>query len=141
MVKNFIIDISESEDIFSKNIRVQFAAPYAGFDGRDYYQLLWDADGSNLGMLVIEENGNFLSLDVNKILSANDLARIYTQITDRENAPKARAEDFPFSINEFENSKLKPFSIITTGGRKSRKAKNSVDKTRQLSNSSRVNDD
>lgn len=140
MVKYFVMDISESEDIFSKNVLVEFA-PHPAFDGRDHYQLSWEADGSKIGTVVMEENGDYFSVGIHKSLSEQDLTRIYTQIAARENAPKARAEKFPFSIDEFENSQITPFSISVSGQWKSRKAKNSVDKTRQLTNLHRMSDD
>lgn len=113
MTQSFIIDLSNPDDIFLKNIRIKPLAAENPDEPNDSYELIADDNGKMLGIISINESEEGFLYSGDDYLSNAELKIVYGKIIGRYTATAGDADAPPFTVESFNKVMMSPYTIIT----------------------------
>jgi len=112
MIPSFTIDISNPDDIFLKNIRVNPLVSDSD-EQNDSYELIAENNGKMFGIISINESEEGFLFSGDDYLSNSELKKVYGKIIEKYNLNREEANTPPFTIESFNKGMMPPYTIIT----------------------------
>ena len=112
MIPSFTIDISNPDDIFLKNIRVNPLVSDSE-EQNDSYELIAENNGKMFGIISINESEEGFLFSGDDYLSNSELKKVYGKIIEKYNLNREDSNTPPFTVESFNKVMMPPYTIIT----------------------------
>jgi hypothetical protein len=112
MISSFIVDLSNPDDIFLKNIQVKLIVAENPDDKNDSYELIAENNSNMFGIITINDSEEGFLFSGDDYLSNAELKIVYRKIIENCDLTSDDADTPPFTVESFNRVMMSPFMII-----------------------------